>query len=103
MWPNWYSPPRPSHNVGADDVIRTVAQFYHISPADIRGGQRNRLYVDARWVCAEALRRKGRLSFPAIGRLLNRDHTTVMHGCREFDNAASYRPEMKRALRLALR
>lgn len=95
MFPKWYKPPRRKVS---GTVIERVAQLYKITPSDIRGHQRNRHFVEARWVCAEVLRSQNGLSYPAIGRLLNRDHTTIMHACQSVQHLRKYRPSIQDAL-----
>lgn len=51
-----------------------------VSPARLRSPRRDTRAVDARCVVAKLLRDGGwGLSLPEIGRLLNRDHTTVIN------------------------
>lgn len=99
MWPKWYSPP---YTASWRDTLNAVAAAYKITPEDILGTDRNQRIVDARWVAAKALRAKGRLSYPRIGFYLNRDHSTIMHACQNFQHRAKYRPEMFTALKKAL-
>ncbi len=95
MFPKWYQPPKRK-TVGT--VIEKVAKFYKIDIADIRGPSRKQNLVEARWVCAEVLRRRSGLSYGAIGRLLNRDHRTIMHACESVASLKKYRPTMQAAL-----
>nr|MBA3782859.1 hypothetical protein [Nocardioides sp.] len=53
-------------------------------PADIIGAGRSREYVQARMVAAWLLRQTGR-SYPEIGALLGKDHTTAINACRRVD------------------
>lgn len=78
------TPPR------VEAIIAEVAAQYRVTPADIVGPRRIQKFVDPRW---EAMRRVRDLdfgagrkaSFPQIGRWFGgRDHTTVMHACRQL-------------------
>jgi chromosomal replication initiator protein len=100
MFPSWY---RPHYSYDWRETLNRVAKTYKVAPEDILGRSRQRHITDARWVFIKALRAKGRLSFPRIGQIVNRDHTTVMHACQNFKDRASFRQEMHTALQEALR
>lgn len=63
------------------DTIAQVAAEHHLTRADLTGPSRRRYICEARWKAMQRLRERG-LSTPAIGRLLNRHHTTVVDGLR---------------------
>lgn len=98
MWPKWYNPRCYDWRVTLD----RVCDFYKVQPEDIFSRRRNAHFIDARWTLAKALRTKGHLSLPRIGQIVQRDHTSVLHACREFDYRAKYRPHMVEALHKAL-
>lgn len=66
--------------VAARDVIRDVASEHGVTVATLTGhGQTKTLYAvrnELYW----RLRTRCNLSFPIIGWLVNRHHSTVMHG-----------------------
>lgn len=64
------------------DTIAQVAAEHRLSKADLTGPCRLRYVCQARWEAMRRLRDKG-LPLSAIGRLLNRDHTTVLYGLRK--------------------
>ncbi len=100
VWPKWYSPPQ---SCNWRDTLNRVAAYYMLNPEDILGHRKMKHLIDARWVFAKALRVKGRLSYPQIGHIIGgRDHTTIIHACREFQHRAKYRPGMHEALHRAL-
>jgi len=73
------SSPRP------DEVLQAICRYYGVSPADLRGKQRDKRIVGPRQLAMFLLRDDARLSTPEIGRLLGgRDHTTVMHGAHKI-------------------
>lgn len=51
---------------------------------DIMENSRGRSYVYARYVYAKILRDKG-LSVQDIGRSINKDHSTIVHYCKQID------------------
>jgi chromosomal replication initiation ATPase DnaA len=65
-------------------VIRTVAKYYGVSLTDLLSCRRNRSVARPRHVAMYLAERLTRHSLPAIGRILDRDHSTIMHGCRKI-------------------
>ena len=66
----------------AREILSTVARSHGVKVADIKGPGRFRSQVFARQDAMWRLYSTGRYSFPEIGRFLNRDHSTVIHGVR---------------------
>lgn len=66
---------------------------------DIMLKNRSRKRVDARIIYAKILREHG-YTFPQIGNLLAKDHSTIIHYCSLFDNTINYVPELKRKYRM---
>lgn len=63
------------------DTIAQVAAEYGLARADLTGPSRLPHICAARWEAMRRMRAK-RLSTSSIGRLLNRNHATVVHGLR---------------------
>lgn len=100
MWPKWY---KPVYSFNWRQTLEQVAAIYKVTPEDILGTSRKEYLTDARWVFMKALRAKGRLSFPVIGKIVNRDHTTVLHACREFQHRAKFKAHMSHALQKVMK
>lgn len=66
-------------------IIERAAEVSGYPVAVLRGPARDRSICMVRWAVMATLRARG-LSLPTIGRLLNRDHTTVISGL----NRAAY-------------
>jgi chromosomal replication initiation ATPase DnaA len=64
----------PSHG---DMLIEAVAHSFDIQPDDITGTSRVARHFEARAICAYILRAAG-WKLTAIGKKLNRDHTSVL-------------------------
>jgi len=67
-----------------DRIITLVAERYSLSRDDIFGHSKNRHLITARREIAYAMRVQLKMSYPQIGNYLNRDHTTIIHGLRNF-------------------
>ncbi len=63
-------------------VIAEVGTASGISPEEMLGDHRQPHIVRARHEAMLAVRERLELSYPAIGEVFVRDHTTVMHGCQ---------------------
>lgn len=73
------------------DLILAVAAAFEITPADIMGGCRERVYVDARTALAKILRLRGS-SYPMIAKRMDRDHSTILNLLRTYDVRAKRAP-----------
>ena len=69
-----------------DEVLAEIARGFRMSVDDIIGPSRDRAVCVAR-ACAMAVIRHGtNLSLPAIGRIFDRDDSTVFHNVRKVMN-----------------
>lgn len=63
--------------LGLRDEFETISRRQGVTLADVYGERQLKSVVVARALCYDHLRRMGK-SFPEIGLLFNRDHTTVL-------------------------
>lgn len=67
------------------DLIRAVAMKHALTVADIKGPSRAMNIVDARQeAMAMVYKTRPDLSLPQIGRIFDRDHTTILHALRKL-------------------
>ena len=71
----------------ASKTLAEVCHHYDVHPDDVTGDDRTPTIAFARFHWYFALKDHG-LSYPEIARLVQRDHSTVMHGVRKFAHAA---------------
>ena len=73
-------------SVSVRDIIRSVEFRHGLTPGEIAGARRNTKVVRARheamWIAKEL---HPHLSYPVLGRIFNRDHTTVLHALRKYE------------------
>jgi len=69
-----------------DDVLRVLVK-YEMEYEDLLGKVKIQRYVDARAELSRILRRRG-LSYPQIGKVINRDHTSIIHLVRKYGNGS---------------
>ena len=65
-------------------VIGAVAKYYDVSLNDLVSRRRTRNVVSARHVAMYLARELTEHSLPTIGRVFDRDHTSVLHACRQI-------------------
>jgi chromosomal replication initiation ATPase DnaA len=87
------TPDRIAHAVVA------AGRAFEVAPRAIISRRRLPSITRARMALYAALYRACETSYPQIGRLLNRDHTTVLYGVREAERDAAADPDY--AARLA--
>jgi chromosomal replication initiator protein len=68
----------------AEIIIAKVATFYGMANKDIRGKCRQRELVKARWIAMYFIRQQTDFTLKTIGDMFGRDHTTVIHAIRMF-------------------
>lgn len=80
-----------AHVTTMRDIKKLVAEKYGLRVSALDGPDRTAFVSQARheamWRCRQLLGRDGkpRHSWPAIGRVFNRHHTSVMHGFRRHE------------------
>jgi len=65
-------------------VVNAVAEYYRISLNDIVCHRRGRTVARARQVAMYLTKQLTIHTLPAIGRVLHRNHGTILHGCRKI-------------------
>jgi len=66
-------------------VVNLVANHYGMALEDIASFRRTRHVARARHIAIYLARTMTKYSLSAIGHVLNRDHTTIMHSCRRIE------------------
>lgn len=77
---------RPKIKVAPGDVIKTVANHYHIKQTSLKGHSRVKSLVVARHVCMFLMKKELSLPLTEIGRwFAGRDHTSVLHAVNKVE------------------
>lgn len=66
----------------ARKIIAEVAAAYELTPADLTGPRRFAKIMEPRRIAMARIRNELGYSFPQIGRLFNRDHSSVIWAIR---------------------
>lgn len=84
----------PPESMGKQ-ILATVAEATGVSPRLMCGETRRVAVVRARFIAAYALIYVRGASYSATGRLLKRDHSSIIHAVRTVaENRAAYEPEL---------
>ncbi len=71
----------PIYKLPARELMKQIGAKHGVSLDDILSARRQTDIAAARFEISARLYERG-LSYPQIGRLINRDHTTVIHAVR---------------------
>ena len=75
----------PKHNVKSGDVIKTVANHFHISTAAMRGPSRMKNLVEARHIAMYILHVELGIALEEVGGTFSgRDHSSVLHASNKI-------------------
>lgn len=76
------------------EILAKVADYFKLTVAILRSHKRTQRIATARQIAYYLLRKNTDLSFPAIGEMLDRDHSSVIHGnqtiVRRIDRDAAF-------------
>ena len=97
MFPKWYRPKRYT----VKDIAQIISAEWGVTPEDIFGGSRDVEFVMARAALVVRLRKQG-YSYPRIGRILKRDHTTIMNAERKAQIWRERDPDFDHLCRMVL-
>ena len=77
--------PDPIYIAPSAKIIKEVAEKHKVSAGEIKGPRRNRYILAARFEAILRIHRElPHLSLPQIGRIFNRDHTTILYVIRKY-------------------
>lgn len=86
-------------DLSIQQITAAVADYYGIIENDITGSSRNRRVARPRQMVMYLAREETDSSLPQIGKALgNRDHTTVMYGCRKIEDLMETDTSLRREI-----
>ncbi|MBF0357145.1 MAG: chromosomal replication initiator protein DnaA [Magnetococcales bacterium] len=89
-----------SRQTSIDEIQRTVAAYYKITPQDIRSNKRSRLFSHPRQVAMYLCKQLTDSSYPIIGKVFgNRDHTTVLYAVGQVAKKLKVNKNLARELK----
>jgi chromosomal replication initiator protein len=91
-------------NVSIDSIIRVTADYFSLSPNDIKGKKRTQKIVFPRQLAMYITRTITEFSTTEIGQDFGgRDHTTVMHSCEKVEERIKSDPTMESTIQTLIR
>lgn len=91
----------PHRKTNPQVILKTVADFYSITQADLTKRSRKKEVVKPRQIAMYLLREEVSLSFPEIGQKLGgRDHSTVIHACDKIKKEEAIDDTLKQDMTL---
>jgi len=81
-----------------NEIIRFVAHHYGVKVADLKGRDNRRTVAFPRQVAMYLLREVCNLSYPEIGRLFGKHHTTVLYSVEQIANQRRTNPNLDATL-----
>jgi chromosomal replication initiator protein len=98
-----FASPRQS-NMSIDTIQRVVAEYYKLSPNDLKGKKRTQNIVLPRQISMYIAREITEYSLTEIGQTFGgRDHTTVMHACKIIEERIRSDPTMDSTIQALIR
>ena len=87
------------HLVTIDDILRRVAEVFHVKPQDLRAKTRTKAVAFPRQLAMYLARQLTSDSYADIGRGFGgKDHTTVLHAVNKIDALLQQDPKLRRTL-----
>ena len=84
-----------NRQISIDNIQKTVADYYKIRVTDMHSKKRSRAVARPRQVAMALAKELTQLSLPEIGSNFGgRDHTTVLHACRQIANLRESLPDL---------
>lgn len=80
----------------ADEILRSVAHKHGLSVQDLKGVSRKCHIKKARWEAMFEIRHNTDMTFQNIGKIFNRDHSTIMYAVKKLEWNANY--ELKKVV-----
>jgi chromosomal replication initiator protein len=77
--------PNPAIELGKyrNRITAAVCRYFDVTVDDLRGPRRTQYVSDARFALYYLLHEDAKMGWSAIGRYLNKDHSTIMFGYRK--------------------
>jgi chromosomal replication initiator protein len=92
-----------NRQISIDNIQKTVAEYYKIRISDMHSKKRSRAVARPRQVAMALAKELTQLSLPEIGSNFGgRDHTTVLHACRQIAKLRDTLPQLNHDVNVLL-
>ena len=87
--------PRDNASITPDYIVEHCAKFYGVTTEDLKSDNRKKEISNARKVTMFVIREILGMSFPKIGAIFGKDHSTAMYAIKSIDEKISVDPVLK--------
>lgn len=88
--------PEQSSSYTIESIQSVVSKHFRLKPSDFKSNSKLRSIARPRQIAMFLIRKYTNLGFKEIGQYFGgRDHTTIMHACREIEKKIEQDPEMR--------
>ena len=87
--------PRDNSSITTDYIVEHCAKFYNVTPEDLKSDNRKKEISNARKVTMFVIREILGMSFPKIGAIFGKDHSTAMYSIKSIEEKISVDPVLK--------
>ena len=85
-----------SRQISIENIQKTVADYYKIKTSDMHSKKRSRIVARPRQMAMTLAKELTPMSLPEIGQNFGgRDHTTVLHACRQIATLRESTPQIQ--------
>ena len=81
-----------------DKIIEEVAEYFKVTSSEIKGSSRKQEVSNARQICVYLIREVTQLSFPAIGEIFYKKHSTIMYSYDKVKEEMALNPSFGRVV-----
>lgn len=82
-----------------DSIITATANYFNMTAADLTGVNRTKGVTEARQISMYLIRTLTNLSLPDIGKIFNRNHSTVLVSIRKIESQMEKNPDFAAVIR----
>lgn len=82
-----------------DSIINATANYFNMTAADLTGVNRTKGVTEARQISMYLIRTLTNLSLPDIGKIFNRNHSTVLVSIRKIESQMEKNPDLSAVIR----
>ncbi|MBQ5869543.1 MAG: chromosomal replication initiator protein DnaA, partial [Lachnospiraceae bacterium] len=82
-----------------DSIINATANYFNMTAADLTGVNRTKGVTEARQISMYLIRTLTNLSLPDIGKIFNRNHSTVLVSIRKIESQMEKNPDLAAVIR----
>ena len=76
-------------------ILESVAEHYDLDVEELFNKRRHQGVVLARHMSMFLMKKYTRMTLTAIAKIYKRDHTTIIHACRQIDNLLETDPTVR--------